>query len=103
AILAARSNPLTVGTKRGTENGGLMAQGAQGLAPQPLEVVPFPAAQVLRALGEQLFHPAKVIRRPLEMRRGNALVVRVAALALEGLLQLLVFLPDERATDRQGH
>src|SRR6516164_1472515 len=76
-ILTGRSNPVRVGTDRDTENGGLMAQGGQGLAPQSLEVVPLPAAQVVRALVEQLFHPAEVVRRPLEMRRGNPLVVQV--------------------------
>src|SRR5262245_46238581 len=46
ARLSARSQELAIPAECHAEDGARVAQGGKGAVPEPLEVVPFPAAQV---------------------------------------------------------
>ena len=74
-----------VGAECHAENRAFVAQRLKRVVTQPLEVVPFPFAQVRRALLEARFHPAQVVRGPLALRQGNTLVVGITTLALQRL------------------
>src|SRR5207253_842825 len=60
-ILIARGDPPAVGAEDRAEHGSAMVQGGKAFQPSPLQVVPFPAAQVGGAVVKQLFNPAQVI------------------------------------------
>src|SRR5262245_52623152 len=85
SVLRGRGEVLAIGTEHYTIDGALVAQRGKCAIGQPLEVVPFPAAQFLRALPEQFFHATQVVRRPLAFRKCDALKVRIASLALQHL------------------
>src|SRR5262249_46133947 len=63
AVLRGRGQVQAVRAERDAVDAALMALGGKAPVPQPLEVAPFPAAQVLRAVVEQLFHPTQVVGR----------------------------------------
>src|SRR6185369_10673987 len=64
AVLRGRGQVLAIGAEDDAIDGALVAQGGKGAVPEPLEVAPFPAAQVLRALPEQIFHSTQVVGPP---------------------------------------
>ena len=85
ARLSARGQELAIAAERQADDRAVVAQGRESPVPQPLEVVPFPAAQVGWALLEQRFHPAQVVRGPLAVRQGNALEVELGFEPAPGL------------------
>src|SRR3712207_6658950 len=69
ALHVGGRDPLAVRADRDTDNHVVVAQRGQGLALQAFQVAPLPAAQVLRALLQQLDGPAEVARGPLALRQ----------------------------------
>src|SRR5262249_11430523 len=87
SIQATRSEIPAVGAVRHAHDRYRMRQLPRLFVAPPLEVVPFPATQVLRACVEPLLSAPQVACLQLPCRRRDALVVRSALLSFEGLFE----------------
>src|SRR5262249_32857127 len=76
-IQSTGSKIPAVGTERNAPNGAGMFQRGEAAVALALEVVPFPAAQVLRAAVEQLLGPADFPDRQFLLRLPDAAEVKV--------------------------
>src|SRR5262249_62162842 len=78
AVLGARGDLPAIGAERGAVERAVVPEGGRVAVAPPLEVVPLPATQVLRASVEQLLGPGDVAGRLVTLCQGNECVVEVS-------------------------